>query len=274
MGQLTKENYITDHSYLSFTTFSKYLECEAAAKAHYKEPTTDSMLMSSYVDAYFSGDLDKFKEEHPEIFKNTGELKKDYVKAESIIQRIESDSTFMKALSGQKQVIMTGSIIGTDMTEGVPFKIKMDSYDPDKFIVDLKVMKDLKKVWSDTFKRYASFIEAYNYDIELAIFQEIVRQNTGKVLPCYLACITKEEPSDIAILSFPQEELDKALNIVKNNLPRIKQIMDGKVAPHRCNTCAYCRMTKKAKIISFDMVTFNGDQLREEGIECDDPITK
>ena len=43
---------------------------------------------------------------------------------------------------------------------------------------------------------------------------------------------------------------DEAIEIVKNRLPRIKQIMEGKVAPHRCETCAYCRMTKKAKILS------------------------
>jgi hypothetical protein len=161
---------------------------------------------------------------------------------------------------------MTGEI------DGVPFKIKMDSYDPDKFIVDLKVMKDFKKVWSETMRTYSSFVEAYNYDIELAIFQEIVYQNTGKRLPCFLACITKEEPADIAILSFPQEKLDEAMRIVKSNLPRIKGIMEGKIAPHRCNNCAYCRKTKKAEIMSFEYVSYTGEQLREDGIECDDPI--
>ena len=269
MEELTRENYRTNHDYLSFSTFSKYLECEAAAKAHYREPSTTAMLVGSYVDAYFSGELDQFREEHPEIYNTkTGELKKDFQQAETIIQRIESDEVFMKALSGEKQVIMTGEI------EGVPFKIKMDSYIPGKSIIDLKVMKDFKKDWSDSFRSYTSFVEAYNYDIELAIFQEIVRQNTGKQLPCYLACITKEDPADIAILSFPQEKLDDAMRIVRNNLPRIKDIMEGKVAPHRCNTCAYCRMTKKAQVIPYNLVSYNGDQLREEGIECDDPIQK
>ena len=144
----------------------------------------------------------------------------------------------------------------------------------DKFIVDLKVMKDFKNVWSSYYNAYTNFVEAYDYDIEMAIFQEIVYQNTGKKLPCYLACITKEEPSDLGIFEIPQQQLDKALQIVKNNLPRIIEILSGKTAPHRCETCHYCRLTKKAKVMSYEYIGYNGDKLREEGIECDDPIRK
>ena len=50
--------------------------------------------------------------------------------------------------------------------------------------------------------------------------------------------------------------------------------MDGKIAPHRCETCEYCKLTKKAKVLDWDLVGLNGDRLREEGIECDDPIVK
>ena len=42
----------------------------------------------------------------------------------------------MEYMSGEKQVIMTGEI------EGVPVKIKIDSYHPNKMIVDLKVMSE------------------------------------------------------------------------------------------------------------------------------------
>lgn len=265
--ELTKENYKTNHDYMSYSRFSKFNKCEAAAANHFQEPATDAQLVGSYVDAHFSNEMDEFRGEHPEIFNSrTGELKRDFVKADDIISRIESDELFMKFMSGEKQKIMTGDIAGT------PFKIKMDSYIEDKAIVDLKVMKDFKKIWSDAFGRYTTFVEAYDYDIEMAIFQEIVFQNTGKRLPCYLACITKEEPSDLAILEIPQETLDKALNFVVNSMPRIKEIISGKIAPHRCETCAYCRMTKRARVINFELVGFTGDKLREEGIECDDPI--
>lgn len=263
--KLTKETYRTNHTFMSYTTLTHFMECEAAAVARYREPSTTSQLVGSYVDAYFSNELIEFKQEHPEIFNSrTGELKADFISAQKLITRIESDKVFSYYLSGQKQVIMTGIICG------MKFKIKIDSFMPDKFIVDLKVMKDFKKVWSEALKGYTNFVEAYNYDIEMAIFQEIVRQNTGKVLPCYIAAITKETPSDIDIFYIPQEQLNEALKIVKNIIPRIQKIQNGEVAPHRCEKCAYCRETKKARILNYEYIGFDGDMLREVGIECDD----
>ena len=267
MEELTKENYATNHDYISFTRISKYLECEAAAHANHKTPKSESMLVGSYVDAYFSEELPAFIEEHPEIFNSrTGELKKDFQKADDIIKRIEADELFMYYLNGEKQKIMAGDICG------VSFKIKMDSYKEGEFIADLKVVKSFDKVWSDVFRTKVTFVEAFNYDIELAIFQEIVRINTGKRLPCYILAVTKESPSDINIYQVNQEKLDNALNIVKNYLPRLQKIKDKKLAPTRCEVCDYCRLTKKAKIYDAKYIGVNGDKLREDGFECSDPI--
>lgn len=269
MEELTKENYATNHDYVSFTRISKYLECEAAANANYKKEQTESMLVGSYVDAHFSGELPQFVEEHPEIINSrTGELKKDFKLADEIIQRIESDELFMYYMNGENQKIMTGDICG------VPFKIKMDSYKEGEFIADLKVVKSFDKVWSDVFRSKVTFVENFNYDIELAIFQEIVRQNTGKVLPCYILAVTKQSPSDINIYQLNQGMLDNALNIVKNYLPRYQKIKDKKIAASRCEVCDYCRKTKKAKIYDVKYIGVNGDKLREDGFDCTDPIIK
>lgn len=267
---LTKENYKDNHYYLSYSRFSKFLDCEAAAFADYKTEPTVAFLVGSYVDAYFSNEMPEFQAAHPEMYNSrTGELKKDFIKADEIIARIEQDPLLVHYMSGEKQTIMAGEI------EGVPFKIKMDSYLENEAIVDLKIMKDFNKVWSTAYKAYINFVEAYDYDIELAIFQEIVRQKTGgKILPCYLVCATKENPPDIGLFEIPQEALDKALQTVKNNLPRYLQVSQGKVAPHRCEKCAYCRSSKKAKLISYEYAGMSGDELREEGIECNDEKVK
>ena len=267
---LTKENYKDNHYYLSYSRFSKFLDCEAAAFADYKTEPTVAFLVGSYVDAYFSNEMPEFQAAHPEMYNSrTGELKKDFIKADEIIARIEQDPLLVHYMSGEKQTIMTGEI------EGVPFKIKMDSYLENEAIVDLKIMKDFNKVWSTAYKAYINFVEAYDYDIELAIFQEIVRQKTGgKILPCYLVCATKENPPDIGLFEVPQETLDKALQTVKNNLPRYLQISQGKVAPLRCEKCAYCRSSKKAQLISYEYAGMSGDELREEGIECNDEKVK
>ena len=268
---LTKENYASNHYYMSYSRFRRYIHCEASAAANYYEAPTSALLIGSYVDAYFSNELDEFKANHPEIFKKDGTLKADFVMCDDLIGRINSDEQFLHFLSGEKQRIMTGEI------DGVPFKIKMDSYIENEAIVDLKVMKDFSKVWSDVLNRYTNFIEAYDYEIEMAIFQEICYQNTGKKLPVYIAAITKETPSDIGIFKLSQAILDKALDLVKEYLPRIKKILNGELAPTRCEKCAYCRMTKKAKVINiddegdFDLIGATGDKLREEGYECVDP---
>lgn len=265
---LTQEDYINNHNYLSFTRVNRFLKCEAAAAANYHEPSTPAMLIGSYVDAYFSGELEEFKSNHPEIFNSrTGELKSDFKKAEDIIKRIESDEVLLEYLKGEKQKIMTGVI------DGIPFKIKMDAYIPGERIVDLKVMKDFKKVWSDDFHSYVNFIKAYNYDIELALFQEIESQNSGNRLPCFIAGITKEEPSDVGVFNLPNIDLDETMDTLRTSiLPRIKGILDGKIAPERCENCSYCRMTKKAKVLNFELAGLTGDQLRAEGFESNDPL--
>jgi hypothetical protein len=272
MEKLTKETYKTNHDYMSYTRLTNFLKCEAAAAANYKEPQTESQLVGSYIDAYFSNELEEFKQEHPEIFNSkNGELKAKFQFANVLIKRIESDETFMKMLSGEKQTIMVGEIAG------MPFKIKIDSYKKKSFIVDLKVMKDFERVWSKTLKKYTNFIEAYDYDIELAIFQEIESQNSDdhKKLPCYIAAITKEEPcGDVGAFSFPQRKLDEALDFVKRQIPRIQGILNGEIAPQRCEQCNYCKMTKRMRVVDWELVGASGDLLRENGYECEDPVLK
>lgn len=259
---LTKENYKDNHDYLSYSRIRKFIHCEEGAFDFTKEQSSKAFLIGGYIDAYFSDELEEFMQENPEIFNSrTGELKADYKIAEKQIQRIQQDELLTHYMSGEKQAIMSGEICG------VPFKIKMDSYLKDEAIVDLKVMSDFKNVYSDLYRSYVNFVEAYDYDIELAIFQEIVFQNTGKKLPCYLVCVTKEEVPDIGLFEIPQEKLDKALDIVYNALPRYKQIKEGKIKPYRCEKCNHCKRTKKAKKISYEYAGWSGDQLREEGIE-------
>lgn len=66
-------------------------------------------------------------------------MRAEYKKADTIIQRIESDEYFMQCMSGEKQVIMTAEIFG------IPWKIKIDSYLKDIVITDLKIVESIKK---------------------------------------------------------------------------------------------------------------------------------
>lgn len=246
---LTDENYFSKESnlkYMSASQFKDFLKCPACAmarlKEEWKQEKTTALMVGSYVDASYEGTLDIFKAKNPEIFKKDGELKSEYKKAEEIINRLEKDKMFSKYMSGEKQVIMTGEILG------IPFKIKIDSFHKDKCIVDLKVMKDMQPIWNG--KEKENFVEYYGYDIQMAIYQEIVRQNTGKILPTFLCVATKETITDFAILEIDNERLEFVMNaIIKPSLLSINNIKNENAEAYRCEKCEYCKSTKEIKQI-------------------------
>lgn len=249
---MTDQEYFSramQSKYMSASQFKSFRKCENYAMAmvfgNFERPKTTALMVGSYVDAYFSGELSGFETEHPEIFKRDGSLKSEYIQADTIIRRIERDAMMSKYLSGDPQVVMFGEIAG------VPYKIKMDSYHDGKAIVDLKIVRDFQKIWNGHGK--SPFIEFWGYDIQGAIYQEIVRQNTGKTLPFFIAAATKESTPDIALLSIGQDRLDECLEIVKQWSPRYNGLKIGEIEdPDECGNCDYCRMTKKIeKIIDY-----------------------
>jgi len=241
--KLTADNYFSKEMQMMYTGSSQiksFLRCESAALAEingeYREEKTTALLVGSYVDRYFEGTLDKFIDEYPEIIvtrgENKGELKSEYKQANTIITRIERDPMFMKYMNGEKQKIMTGKI------EGVPVKIKIDSYHPGKAIVDLKIMQNMDGKWKDNTK--LNFIEYWQYDVQGAIYQAV----EGNHLPFMLAVATKEKEPNIEIIKVNQDRLDFCLEIVKANIVRFSSIKKGKVEPGRCGSCDWCRSTK------------------------------
>lgn len=242
--KLTENNYFSPEAnlaYMSVSQFKQFWECPAAAMAQiqgeWDRPMTKALLEGSYVDAYFSGTMERFLIEHNEVLNSrTGKLKAEYAKADRAIEAAEQDPFFMRHLEGEKQVIMTGELFGLE------WKIKVDSLQDDK-IVDFKYMKDMAPVWSKGERK--TFVDAYHYDIQGYVYREVVEQNTGKKLPFYLAVMTKEEPSDRDVIEIPDWKLNSAGEIVKYYAPVFEQIKNGEAEATRCERCAYCRETKK-----------------------------
>lgn len=244
---LTAENYFSQEAeqhYMGSTQFKRFLGCEAGALAHIRrevaEEKSTALLVGSFVDAYFSGELPLFKAQNPEICKRDGSLKAEYIQAEYIIRRIERDPEFMKALSGKKQSIMTGEIAG------VPFKIKIDSLRPD-IIVDQKIMRDMADAYSPEVGRRVPFWQFWGYEFQGAIYREIVRQNVGQLLPFGLAVATKEKETDLDLIQLPPSVLDDALALVEEKAPYFDMLKNGMDEPERCEKCDYCKETKVIK---------------------------
>lgn len=242
---LTEETYFSPAAeayYMGSTQFKRFASCEAGALASIRglwiEEKSTALLVGSYVDAHFSGTLDLFRAQHPEIYTRTGSLKSEYEQANYIIQRIERDEQFMAAISGPKQVIMTGEI------EGVPVKIKIDCPQP-YMTVDLKIMRDMEDVYNREDRCWQPFWKAWGYDIQGAIYREIRRQNEGVTLPFGLAVATKEKPEpDLDLLILPDAALDEALEIVRSQIVYFDGLKKGLYEPERCEKCDYCRSTK------------------------------
>lgn len=241
--KLTQRNYHSRKAnleYMSVSQFKSFSTCQACAmaelKGEYKRPQTTALLVGSYVDAYFEGTLANFIKANPEIYTRGGTLRAEFIQAETIIRRIQRDKLFMQALSGKKQVIMTGEICG------VPVKIKIDSLCPDR-IVDLKIVKDFKGI-SDSERGFLPWFAYWGYDLQGAVYQEIVRQNLGVKLPFELAAATKEKVTDLDIVRIEQNDLDYALSRFKADIELYDAIKKGIIEPNRCESCAYCKESK------------------------------
>lgn len=250
--KLTDDNYFSQEAsmeYFGASQFKSFLKCEAEALAELKgeieKPASKALMIGSYVDAHFAGEMEQFTENHPEIFNSrTGELKADYRQADKLIARAEKDEMFMDYMSGEKQVIMTGEI------HGHPFKIKVDSLHDDK-IVDLKCMRDMKPIFKDGERK--TFIDAWQYDIQGYIYQQVVAQNVGIELPFYLAVVTKEEHPDLAIIEIPQWRLNSVDAIIDHYIDHFAAVKEGTEQPVRCERCGYCRDTKKlTKVTTYE----------------------
>ena len=252
--ELSAENYYSQEAnreYMSVSQFKDFagtygkMQCEfygmEKLAGRWEDEETTALLVGSYVDAYFEGSLEKFKKKHPAIFKRDGGLKADYVKAEEIIARIERDEYFMRCMSGQKQIIMTGEMFGTR------WKIKMDSYIPETAIVDLKVMASITDLKWVRDLGYLDFVRYWGYDVQGAVYQKIVELNTGKKLPFFIAAATKEKEPDIRVIKIEQNYLDEALGIVEHNIQRILRVKNGEAAPDKCELCDCCRRRRVLK---------------------------
>lgn len=269
---LTEDNYYSLEADKAFCSASQYLNiigrpelpgCEARAMAilngEYKQETTKAMLIGSILDTLWElNDMpleEKVQiigEKYPECLSTRGvtegELKNEYKQAIELYKRTLQDELFCKFMSGEKQVIMTGEI------EGLPFKIKMDSFIPDVAIVDLKTTQNAStkyRTYIPDSGNWETFYRGFGYDTQLAIYREIVRQNTGKTLRCYIAAIDKKPHPMPQIIELTPKMLDEALETVKAHIPTIKMLKSGEVKTYcRCEECDYCRDTYKCKVLS------------------------
>ena len=244
--KLIQANYYSrksNETYFSVSQFKDFMKCPAMAmaklKGEYEQGESRALILGSYVDEMLTGTREsqmKFLEEnHSDLFKKNGDFYADVSQAAETIERIKKQPLMMKYLDGKHQVIMTGEI------ECVPFKIKMDSFKKGEYIADLKYMASLRSP-----NLFQSMVKYWGYDIQAAVYQEIVRQNTGDKLPFIFVVATKENPAHLAVGEISQWNMDEALDLVRKHIVKFQNIKTGQLEAERCEDygCDYCTSTK------------------------------
>jgi len=245
MLTLNKDNYrdlASERHYLSVSQFKGFTQCETAAlaklKGEYQGQDKKALALGQYLHAWNEGVLDDYIEANKaQVFRKTGDRGKCamYVKADTAIAALEAEPLIMKALDGDKEVILTGTI------DGVPWKCCVDSLGSARF-ADLKYIKDFASIYDPEKGRRVSWIEYWGYNMQMAIYQELIRQSTGNLLEPLIVAITKEAPPNKGIFGgFEQGEMHEAIRFVEYTQQRIVELKSGRTEPAPCGACEYCR---------------------------------
>ncbi|WP_225230285.1 PD-(D/E)XK nuclease-like domain-containing protein [Ureibacillus galli] len=250
---LNQNNYYSQEAnleYMSVSQFKSFMECEARTLAElrdeYTRPHSSALTVGSYVHSAFESDeaFGQFiNDNYNSIFKARGGKYTDFEQADRMIETLKKDKFAMFALEGEKEVIYTAELFG------VEWKIKVDNINHQrKIFSDIKTTQELgKRYWSDKYSKYVSFVEAYDYVLQMAIYREVIFKNTGEYYNPYIIAVTKQNPPDKAILHFDETRFDFEKEYVQMHLPGVIKTKNGETNPVRCETCEYCRATKQLK---------------------------
>nr|WP_084133320.1 PD-(D/E)XK nuclease-like domain-containing protein [Enterococcus devriesei] len=251
---LSDENYYSneaDWQFMSVSQLKSFLDCEAAELAKLKsdwEPDSDKkpLLVGNYVHSYFeSTEAHKvFKAENKDKMfssKKPHGLLKDFQIAEQMIARLKGEPAFQQIYQGEKEVILTGELFG------VEWKGKIDCLNLENgYFVDIKTTKDIhEKKYDEYWGPQSNFIERYGYLIQMAVYRELLEQQYDKQFVPFIAAVSKQTPSDVALITLDESKMQSELSRVEQMIDHVQRVKMGEEAPEWCGTCDYCRAHKK-----------------------------
>ena len=262
--ELTSKNYFEPEmnlKYLDCSTYKNFIgtvgrkgcECRALAiaKGMYEQPKTEALLLGGYVDAYFDNTLAEYMIENMDDLYTKASIKKftegkgdlellaAFKQADVMIKRAIKEPLFMKYMEGETQKILTADI------DGVPIRVKLDSYNGER-ITDLKTAASMSQTYysADSHERL-SFVENFGYVEQAYFYQTAVEQNFGKKLPFYLAVITKDKVNGIphpkvAVIHIPDLVIEEKGKDIKYKIHKVWDLLQGNILPIPCGTCEWC----------------------------------
>ncbi|MFA1820587.1 PD-(D/E)XK nuclease-like domain-containing protein [Virgibacillus oceani] len=251
MNNLNHTNYYSlgmDRQYMSVSLFKKFDKCETDAMAYLNGEYTSfpnaAMMVGNYTHAAFESEeaFAEFQEKHNSaIFKKRGGKYADYEQADRMIEALKNDSFAMFAMEGEKEQIYTANIFGID------WKMKVDSINHErKLFTDLKTTRDIHaRSWSEKYDGWVSFIEKWDYVLQMAMYRKIIEENTGEAYTPYIVAVSKESIPNKGVVYFDESRFDFEFEYVEMKLERISEVRSGEADPVACGKCDYCKSTKK-----------------------------
>lgn len=264
---LTSENYFSsesekeyfgsssikayDNGHTGIEVFGNLVEggCEAREIAvvtgEYTKPDKKVFLVGQYVHNCMDSkeSFQKFcSDNYPKIYTGKGKPRADFERADLMIEVLKNCPIVTDMKDCEHEVIFVGEIAG------VKIKIMVDLLDLERgYFADYKTTDKIGKLTYKNGKKL-SFIDTYDYKLQFAIYEEIIYQNTGKHLQCYIIVVDKKPtPEHNIIYMGSVDDSDwyaEKLEEVELKLPRLQLIKTGKKEPVRCEECAFCVSTR------------------------------
>ena len=246
---------------MSFSLYKRFKRCEAETMAYLngeireQEKTNKALLVGNYLHTYFESQIahENFVKEHEtELISKRGStkgnLKREYQQADEMIKALERQKLFNGVYKGQKEVILTGSLFG------MKWKVRIDCLHVPQnekdipYFCDLKTSRDLHGRFFDTkTKTWHSFINAFSYDLQMAIYQEIIKQNYRMKFTPFIFGVSKQEIPEVRAIQLTSNELQNALEELKQDMPHIKRLIYQEEEPKNCGKCDYCKQHEQLK---------------------------
>jgi len=248
---LTDENYYENNAswdYMSVSQFKDFMKCEAKALAKLNgiisEENTEAFLVGNYVHSAFENEKSHQKflvENKKEMLTKTGKPKAAFIQAEKMVQRLKQDEFFNELYRGEKETIVTGELFGTF------WKGKIDCLNlAEGYFVDLKTTRDIhKRFFSSRYHKWVSFVEEYDYVLQMAIYKKLLDEKYKTSLEPYIFAVSKEDPPNVEAITFLEERFEYEYEYVKQHIDRILKVKYGEEKPKACGCCNYCRATKQ-----------------------------
>lgn len=268
LDEITQKNYYDDKTQLAFlskTVFSNFTECEAQGvaimKKQYSKFANDiALIHGNYVHSYFeSEDAHKAfidnEHNHTVLYTKAGSKTADTKRMDDCIKALESNKDFKKyylADGAEKEKIVTGQLYTTNWgnifdtdtkLKPIDWFGKLDSVSTsNNCICDIKTSANFYKVFNHGGVKN-NFIAEYGYDIQLAIYQELYRQMTGKTMDMIIFAVSKQT-AIVQPIKLPQSRLNDCLEYVKDKQERVDLLLremrgHKKTTAQACGLCPY-----------------------------------